>query len=109
MRPRVCCAVLAGLLGALIGASSLAAHAHPIARIAASSSAAIRTGLTLAQAPWDLRSAVLGTLRLQPRDMTAPDIEPGPDSDFLGWSVSVSGQTAVVGAPGVDNSAGAAY
>lgn len=51
-----------------------------------------------------------GQRRQPPRVLAAvPASFPGPVTDFLGASVAVSGLTAVVGAPGVNNSAGAVY
>ncbi len=41
------------------------------------------------------------------QDMLLPD--PGPWTAFFGWSVAIDGETAVIGADGEDQGAGAAY
>jgi hypothetical protein len=73
------------------------------------------SGLTLAQAPAGLRSAVcraLGTSAtpaagtVQQAKLTASD---GAANDLLGDSVAISGSTAVVGAEGTATNTGAAY
>jgi FG-GAP repeat protein len=102
------------LLVAIAG-GLVTAFAAPSAATTQASAAVIPAGpvrqpaLRLAQAPADLRSAVLRALHQRSLGAAGPDIEPGPISDYLGWSVALSGQTAVVGAPGVHNVAGAAY
>ena len=74
------------------------------------------SGLPLAQAPAGLRSAVRRTLghvpavsagsAFQKATLTASD---GAANDFFGYSVALSGSTAVVGAPDKDSFTGAAY
>jgi hypothetical protein len=73
------------------------------------------SGLTLARAPAGLRAAVRRTLDrpaaaagspFQQARLTATD---GAANDHFGWSVAVSGSTAVVGAYGKNSNTGAAY
>ncbi len=73
------------------------------------------SGRTLAQAPAGLRAAVRRTLgvpatsagsAIQKATLIASD---GAAHDTFGWSVAVSGSTAVVGAPGKNSFTGAAY
>jgi FG-GAP repeat/Phosphoesterase family len=74
------------------------------------------SGLSLAQAPAGLRAAVRRTPGLraagagstwsQQAELTASG---GAAGDQLGWSVAISGSTAVVGAPGSNTGGGAAY
>src|SRR5215469_12910396 len=102
---------------ALVGVSpeaasaSLAAH-HPLRP---GGHAGPGSGLTLAQAPAGLRSAVrraLGTpaasagSAIQNATLTASD---GAAEDFFGRSMAISGSTAVVGAYGKNSFTGAAY
>jgi hypothetical protein len=74
------------------------------------------SGLTLARAPAGLRSAVRRTLRhvpavaagraFQKATLTASD---RAKNNFFGYSLAVSGSTAVVGAYGSKSNTGAAY
>ncbi len=110
-------AMVLGMVAAIVGVSSQIASAasapHHHLRLAAHG--APGSGLTLAQAPAGLRAAVRGTLGLpavpassafQQAKLTAAD---GAANDQLGWSVAISKSTAVVGAPGKNVNAGAAY
>jgi hypothetical protein len=72
-------------------------------------------GLTLAQAPAGLRAAVSKTLArrkiahssvFHQQKLTAAD---GAPNDEFGWSVAISGSTAVIGAPASFSAPGAAY
>jgi hypothetical protein len=74
-----------------------------------------RSGLSLARAPAGLRAAVRRTLGLpgapaasafQQAKLTAADAAP---NDYFGYSMALSGSTAVVGAPVKNSGTGAAY
>jgi len=101
------------VVGVSPGIASASSAAHRPARHRVH--AAAGSGLTLAQAPAGLRSAVRRTLgtpapsaggAFQKAELTAAD---GAAHDNFGWSLAVSGSTAVVGAYGKNSSTGAAY
>jgi hypothetical protein len=110
-------ATVAGVVTALAGVSpgvasaSVAAH-RPLQPDARS----VRGGgLTLARAPAGLRAAVRRTFRspaagagsaFQQAELADPG---GVADDYFGWSVAISGSTAVIGAPGYNSTTGAAY
>ena len=100
-------------VGASCGIASASSTPHRPARHGVH--AAAGSGLTLAQAPAGLRAAVRRTLGVpaasaggafQQGTLTASD---GAAHDNFGYSVAVSGSTAVVGAYGKNSSTGAAY
>jgi FG-GAP repeat len=97
--------VATGLILAVIPATAGPAGAARTAPRSAHQAAQI----SLADAPSGLRAAVLHSAAFRHGQSSAPDAEPGPPHDQLGYSVAVSGKDALVGAPGVNNSAGAAY
>ena len=110
-------AMVLGMLAAIVGVSSQIASAAsvPHHHLRLGAHGAPGSGLTLAQAPAGLRAAVRRTLGLpavpassafQQAKLTAAD---GAANDQLGWSVAISKSTAVVGAPGKNVNAGAAY
>jgi hypothetical protein len=130
--------IVAGLGGALLGLSAGAVpaavagmaplshtHGRPVLTIPRPEPpgrnqrpplpAAPRSELTLAQAPAGLRAAVRRTLgvpaasagrAVRQAKLTAADGAPG---DIFGFSVALSGRTAVVGAPFKNSNNGAAY
>ena len=55
------------------------------------------------------RSSAAGILAARSGTREVPGIPPGPVDDALGTSVAVSGTVAMVGAPDVNNGAGAVY
>jgi hypothetical protein len=69
----------------------------------------LQTETSLANAPSGLRAAVLANAAFRHGLRSVRDLVPGPPHDQLGFSVAVSGTNALVGAPGVNNEAGAAY
>ncbi len=110
-------AMVLGMVAAIVGVSSQIASATsvPHHHLRLGAHGAPGSGLTLAQAPAGLRTAVRRTLGLpavpassafQQAKLTAAD---GAANDQLGWSVAISKSTAVVGAPGKNVNAGAAY
>jgi hypothetical protein len=101
--------VATGLVSAVILAQLTPALAGPGAKAVSSGIAARPANLTLADAPPALRAAVLRTLRSRPGGIDTPSQVAGPFDDFLGAAVALSGATAVVGASGVNNFAGAVY
>src|ERR1700678_2115346 len=102
-------AAAAGLLAALAVPSAPTALAGRASASVVPGGSASRPGLWLAQAQPGLRSAVLRTLRSHSPGANVPGIVPGPISDLLGWSLALSGRTALVGAVGVNKIAGVAY
>jgi hypothetical protein len=111
-------AVAAGMVTAMVAASpgtaSASAAAHRSVRPGAP---AVRgSGLTLGQAPRGLRTAVRKTLGLRAAgagsfwSQQAALTDPGTTAnDQFGWSVAISGSTAVIGAPGSNVGGGEAY
>jgi hypothetical protein len=107
-------AAVTAVVGALPGIASASAAAHRPVRHGMRS--VPRSGLTLAQAPAGLRSAVRRTLghvpagsagsAFQKATLTASD---RAASDFFGFSVALSGSTAVVGALNKNSGTGAVY
>jgi hypothetical protein len=100
-------------VGAFSGIASASSAPHRLARHGVH--AAAGSGLTLAQAPAGLRAAVRRALSapaasaggaFQQGTLTAAD---GAAHDNFGYSVALSGSTAVVGAYGKNSSTGAAY
>jgi hypothetical protein len=100
---------------AVVGASPEGASASSAAHLPSrpGGRAVPGSGLTLAQAPPRLRAAVRRTLGtpiaasgVQKAKLTATD---GAANDSFGFSVALSGSTAVVGAYGKTSSTGAAY
>jgi hypothetical protein len=85
------------------------ASARQVASTASAGTAAGFLGMTLAQAPRALRTAAFRAMRSRRGRGDVPDQVAGPFLDYLGATVAVSGLTAVVGAAGVNNYAGAAY
>ncbi len=71
--------------------------------------------MALAQAPQTLQEAVRATVDLPSRGATPAlrqtklAASDGAAGDSFGWSVSISGSTAVVGAPGSNGDTGSAY
>jgi hypothetical protein len=65
--------------------------------------------MRLADAPSGLRAAVLRKASFPHNRTPSSDLVPGPAEDSLGSAVAVLGNVALVGAPGVNNSAGAVY
>jgi hypothetical protein len=81
----------------------------PIPAALAGSNSQSASHLELAQAPSALRVAVLRTLHMRPEGVHLPRIQPGPAYEGFGQSIAISGRTALVGAIGVNNIAGAVY
>jgi hypothetical protein len=110
-------ATVLAVVTAVVGVSPVAASASsaPHGPLRHGVHARPGSGLTLAQAPAGLRSAVRRTIgtpaaaagsAFQNATLSASD---GAADDFFGWSVAVSGSTAVVGAYGKNSDTGAAY
>jgi len=117
VRPAGVAAVATAAAAAAVTAASPAialAAAAPHRQMPHSTGAVPGRGLTLAQAPAGLPAAVRRTLGLpavaaaasQQAKLTAAD---AAANDSFGWSVAVSGSTAVVGAYGKNSNTGAAY
>jgi hypothetical protein len=87
------------VVGALWPIPGMASAARPPLRAPVSR-------MTVAQAPTALRAAIQSALGLQKAALTPSDPAPG---DSFGFSVAVSGSTAVVGAHLKSSSKGAAY
>jgi hypothetical protein len=90
-------------------ATTASAAGHPAAAPVASS--ATSSQMSLAQAPAGLREAVEATLGADPAQIQQAELTAlgGASLDEFGYTVALSGTTAVVGAPHGNSGTGAAY